>query len=83
MEIGIKEAKNNLSNLVVQAKAGERIFLTNRGERVAEIVPVQPVKAPSPLRGYGSLKGIIKRPKDWQRWHRESSKAVMEDMGLL
>ncbi len=83
MEIGIKEAKNNLSSLVIQAKAGERVFLTNRGERVAELVPVQSPMAPSPNRGRGSLKGIIKVPKDWRKWKRESTKAVMRDMGLL
>jgi prevent-host-death family protein len=83
MDIGIKDAKNNLSNLVAQARTGTRIFLTNRGERMVELVPVKDVKAPAPERGLGWLKGTIKLPKNYQKWKRQSSKAVMKDMGLL
>jgi prevent-host-death family protein len=83
MEIGIKEAKNNLSGLVLQAKAGERVFLTNRGQRVAELVPVESLLAPPPNRGLGWLKGTIKLPKDFSKAKRAATKAVMKDMGLL
>jgi len=83
MDIGIKDAKNNLSNLVAQARTGTRIFLTNRGERMVELVPVKDVKAPAPERGLGWLKGAIKLPKNYQKWKRQSSKAVMKDMGLV
>jgi len=60
MDIGIKDAKNNLSNLVAQARTGTRIFLTNRGERMVELVPVKDVKAPAPERGLGWLKSSFK-----------------------
>jgi len=83
MEIGIKDAKNSLSSLVIQARKGTRVFLTNRGERMVELVPVRDVKAPAPDRGLGWLKGTVKLPKDYQHWKRQSSKAVMKDMGLL
>jgi prevent-host-death family protein len=39
MEVGIREAKNNLSRLVGAALDGEEVFLTNRGERVAQLIP--------------------------------------------
>jgi prevent-host-death family protein len=61
MEIGIKEAKNNLSSLIEQARAGERVFVTNRGERMVELVPVQASKAED--RGLGWLKGKSELPK--------------------
>ena len=41
MEAGIKEAKNSLSKLVDAMLAGEEVFLTKRGARVAEIVPAK------------------------------------------
>jgi len=50
---------------------------------MVELVPVRDVKAPAPDRGLGWLKGTVKLPKDYQHWKRQSSKAVMKDMGLL
>ena len=84
MEVGIKDAKNNLSSLVLQARAGTRVFLTNRGQKVAELVPVQEEEAPEVAnRGLGWLKGKAKFPKDYQKWKEKSSRAVMKDMGIL
>ena len=54
MEVGIREAKNNLSRLVEAALAGEEVFLTNRGDRVIRLVPAR--KPKSGLRGFGCLK---------------------------
>ena len=39
MEVGIREAKNNLSKLIETVRLGEKVYLTSRGERVAELVP--------------------------------------------
>ena len=64
MEVGIKQAKNNLSNLIVQAQAGTRVFLINRGKRVAEIVPVAQTNT-GPQRGLGMFKEHIKLPARW------------------
>jgi hypothetical protein len=50
---------------------------------MVELVPVKDVKAPAPERGLGWLKGAIKLPKNYQKWKRQSSKAVMKDMGLV
>jgi prevent-host-death family protein len=43
-EVGMHEAKTNLSQLVERAEAGEEIVLTRRGKPVAQLVPV-PVKS--------------------------------------
>jgi prevent-host-death family protein len=54
MEVGIRHAKNSLSKLVEAVLDGEEVFLTNRGERVAQLVP-----APKPARE-GRGRGIWK-----------------------
>lgn len=38
MEVGIKEAKNNLSRYLKCVKAGEEIIITERGKPIARIV---------------------------------------------
>ncbi len=63
MEIGIKQAKTDLSKLIEAAQAGQRIYLMNRGRRVAEVVPVS--SEATPARGYGMYKGKVKLPKGW------------------
>jgi prevent-host-death family protein len=85
MEIGIKEAKNNLSSLIDQARSGERIFVTNRGERMVELVPVSDAKAPLSDRGLGWLKGKSNLPKGFgtAKWKKSGTDAVLRDMGLL
>jgi prevent-host-death family protein len=85
MEIGIKDAKNSLSSLVVQARAGKRIFLTNRGERMVELVPVEQQKEAVPDYGLGWLKGKAELPKGFgtARWKKAGTRAVLKDMGLL
>ncbi len=63
MEVGIKQAKNQLSKLVAAARSGEEVFLMNRGKKVAKIVSIaQPRKN---NRGYGMFKDVIHLPDDW------------------
>ena len=62
MEIGIRDAKSNLSKLVEAALDGEEVFLTNRGERVARIVPAP---APKPGRGRGMWKDKLHLYPGW------------------
>ena len=38
MQVGMHEAKTNLSKLVAYAQSGEEVLITNRGEVVARIV---------------------------------------------
>jgi prevent-host-death family protein len=63
MEVGIREAKNTLSRLVEAALAGEDVFLTNRGERVAKLVPLP--ATPSARRGLGCLEGRVRLYPGW------------------
>jgi prevent-host-death family protein len=57
MDVGIRDAKNNLSKLVDAALDGEEVFLTNRGERVAQLVPARNPTLRS--RGRGSWQGKV------------------------
>ena len=45
-EIGIFQTKTHLSELIQRVAAGERFFITRRGERVAELRPVSAEKRP-------------------------------------
>lgn len=63
MDVGMKAAKSDLSKLVAKAQAGERVFLTNHGNRVVELIPVK-LKADR-LRGYGMFAHKLKLPRGW------------------
>ncbi len=63
MEVGIRDAKNNLSKLVEAVLDGEEVFLTNRGERVVQLVPTP--KPISPGRGRGLWKEKIHFYAGW------------------
>ena len=66
MEVGIKQAKNDLSKLISAAQSGQKVFLMNRGQRIAEIVPVQSKKAKRrTLPGYGMFKGELHFEPGW------------------
>lgn len=40
--VGLKTLKENLGAYVARAREGERIVITDRGEEVAELVPLSP-----------------------------------------
>jgi prevent-host-death family protein len=40
--VGIRELKNRLSEYLRRVKAGETVIITQRGEPVGQIMPVQP-----------------------------------------
>jgi len=63
MEVGIRNAKNTLSKLVEAVQAGEEVFLTNRGVRVAQLVPAR--KPAAKNRGRGSWKGKVNLYPGW------------------
>ena len=63
METGIREAKSNLSKLVKAAIDGEKVFLTNRGERVVPLIAVPKLRAPR--RGRGLWKGKVNLYPGW------------------
>lgn len=78
METGIRDAKSNLSALIRAAQAGDEVYLTHRGERVAAIVPIRNTK--DPKRGRGMLKG--KLPDNWEEmFHREKKQTEADFFG--
>ncbi len=40
--VGIKVLKTHLSEYLVKVRKGERVIITDRGQEVAEIVPISP-----------------------------------------
>jgi prevent-host-death family protein len=46
-EVGVHEAKTNLSKLLARVEAGEDIVITRGGEPVAKLVPVQRRRKPN------------------------------------
>ncbi len=85
MDIGIKQAKQDLSKLVMEVGHGKRVFLMNRGKRVAEIVPVEESSAESSnQRGFGMYKHKIHLTADWdsQKARREATAEVLDLMGI-
>lgn len=85
VDIGIKQAKQDLSKLVMEVGHGKRVFLMNRGKRVAEIVPVagSSVEATN-QRGFGMFKHKIHLPADWdsQKARREATAEVLDLIGI-
>lgn len=64
MEIGIRQAKAQLSKLIQAAVAGEQIVITRRGKPVAELVrPTAGQRRKA--RGYGFLRGVLRLPEGW------------------
>ncbi len=47
MQVNILEAKNQLSQLVKRASAGEEVIIANRGQPVARLVPANVASAGS------------------------------------
>jgi prevent-host-death family protein len=45
-EIGLFDAKTTLSELIKRVMAGDRFYITRRGQRVAELRPVAADKKP-------------------------------------
>ena len=45
-DVGIFETKTHLSEIIQRVLAGERFYITRRGERVAELRPVVPERRP-------------------------------------
>lgn len=81
MNVGIKEAKTNLSKLIADAQQGKRVYLTNQGKRVIELVPVSDEPVASD-RGLGMFKHKIHLPVNWgtQEARREETEDLLKSM---
>lgn len=85
----ISEAKNGLSALLDQVKAGESVLITDRGVPVARIEPVSPADDPEGWLQRLERKGLIRRgngmpPDELLRRMREIPLAKLpEGMSLV
>ena len=55
-EIGTRDAKNRLSELIRQVQRGQRFTITNRGEPVAQLVPIE---APGPTDAAAAIDAFL------------------------
>jgi prevent-host-death family protein len=69
-EVGMHEAKTNLSRLVERALAGEEIVLTRRGEPAVRLVPERTAG------GFAALKGVWKG----QAWISDDFDELPDDL---
>jgi antitoxin (DNA-binding transcriptional repressor) of toxin-antitoxin stability system len=65
VQVGLKEAKNKLSELFTMALLGETVVITRQGESQSiQLTPVPP--PPHPAGGFGMLETqLADLPKDW------------------
>jgi prevent-host-death family protein len=59
--VGVREAKTQLSRLLDDVAAGEKVVITRRGIEVAKLVPVQPAA----MRRFGIDEGRFAVPEDF------------------
>ncbi len=70
MQVGVRQAKNDLSKLIEAALNGEKVIITNRGKPSVRLVPEAP--KPAKNRGIGCLKGLVELPDDWDSPERDA-----------
>ena len=46
MQVNVLEAKNQLSQLIRLAQAGDQVIIANRGAPVAQLIPIQAASQP-------------------------------------
>ena len=61
IEVGVSEAKTNLSRLLVKAMAGEEVIIKRSGRPMVRLTPVKsaPVKSAPFRRKFGTAKGQV------------------------
>ena len=61
IEVGVSEAKTNLSRLLERAMAGEKVIIKRSGKPLVRLTPVKsaPVKSAPFRRKFGTAKGMI------------------------
>jgi len=70
MKVTMHEAKTHFSKWVRKANEGEQIIVTNRGEPVAEITALKPMR---PRRKPGFMKGRLPTwtEEEWEKMDQE------------
>jgi len=62
-EVGVQEAKTQLSQLLRRVEGGEEVVVTRGGRPVARLVNVEPSRTPGDR--FGLLADEISDPGDW------------------
>lgn len=62
-QVGVHQAKTNLSKLLLRVAAGEEVTITRGGKEVAKLVPV----GPSVTRTFGVDRGVFTVPDDFNQ----------------
>jgi len=71
MQVGLKDAKNKLSELYTLALLGETVVITRQGE--AQSIRLLPVPPPNPASGFGMLREqLADLPSDWNSAETEA-----------
>ena len=81
IQVGLKDAKNRLSELFTMALLGETVVITRQGEN--QSIRLTPVPPPHPTRGFGMLREqLADLPPDWNSAAAEAEfLAQFEDLG--
>jgi len=71
VQLGLKDAKNKLSDLVTMALLGETVIITRQGE--SQSIQLTPIPAPRPASGFGMLREqLADLPADWNSPEKEA-----------
>ena len=63
VDIGVKQAKTDLTKLIHAAMEGEPVVITNHGKPLVRLVPEG--RAVGKDKGFGCLKGSFEIPENW------------------
>ncbi len=78
MQVNVLDARNQLSQLIRLAQAGDEVIIANRGAPVAQLIPIN---APAPSLDRNFLKWLASNPlpAHAQRTAQELDAAIAEE----
>ena len=81
MQVNVLEAKNQLSQLIRLAQAGDQVIIANRGAPVAQLIPIIPIQATAPALDRSFVKWLASNPlpAHAQRSAQELDAAIAEE----
>lgn len=77
--ISAVDLRNDLEGIVKSLKRGEPMELTYRGETVADMIPRNPSKKPTPLEAFRKLQEIAARDPDYAQKAETYLRELRED----
>lgn len=77
--ISAVELRNDLEGIVKALKRGERMSLTYRGERIAEMIPTKPAAKLTPLQALKLAQEITARDPDYPQKAESYLRELRED----